>query len=554
MFNINELKVVKGIDRDQKSYSFVGIKRNKRNVLELWLPIGFEKFPENNKNEIRRFFFNTYKTLRKFTNENLNNSSQLDKSISDRDGLIKSLDGLSINYKSDGKIVCYGKIAMIESIIDTYDEMRIATALKKRFNSQDIEYEKIYKYLDKAIYLSEDEHDYDCRLAYVDQMHVNKRVVDKVSTDLIGLYCYIYTEIKNELLELTNVSSEVIYAAAQFKEQYLDDSSTLFGENFENTLILLKDNLEKIYRYTTYKDNDFWIFFDAVERFLYGEYFDDESGEYWGINNFWAIWESMCHEYFFSTSPSNIIYADCKKYANKKDNGHSIYLNDNFLSKNIFFLSYQDNRRYLKPDIITLINNDPSDINIKKHISITVDRIHSNRKGKNIDQEIKITIRRRDKSQKSEEIKETLIRQLNKYVDSHKKKSPTSSYVVFDHYREADFEKEKKIIEKTLEEKSKEISIIDYKYQSYNDFFDLILKDKIKKDITKNLVYEIILRQEFGDQDVKYQHLFMLPYFTNQDDIFVNDYYEEISCFYHDYGIKLNLINFNKLQQHYVYC
>ncbi|MBK8109931.1 MAG: hypothetical protein IPK46_06135 [Saprospiraceae bacterium] len=61
-------------------------------------------------------------------------------------------------------------------------------------------------------------------------------------------------------------------------------------------MAILKDVLDEIDRTTPYKDADYWHFYDAVYKFLYGENEDpnDDEGNVWGMSNFAVLWEELC--------------------------------------------------------------------------------------------------------------------------------------------------------------------------------------------------------------------------------------------------------------------
>jgi hypothetical protein len=91
--------------------------------------------------------------------------------------------------------------------------------------------------------------------------------------------------------------------------------------------------LEDIDKVIAYKDDDYWRLYEAIENFLYGE-LDMESphedGFFWGISNFYQIWEDMCNTYAF-TIFDDIIYADTnivfngKPVANATFGGHKLF-------------------------------------------------------------------------------------------------------------------------------------------------------------------------------------------------------------------------------------
>ncbi len=127
---------------------------------------------------------------------------------------------------------------------------------------------------------------------------------------LISLYCYILTEIKEQLQE--EVRAEVQSLAEQFRQQYIGTESSFFSEKSDQPILnCLKDALEVIDNYTPLKDPDYWHFYDAIEAFLFGELQHSAEGEIWGINNFHMVWEAMCLTYLVkNTEPGFLVYLD----------------------------------------------------------------------------------------------------------------------------------------------------------------------------------------------------------------------------------------------------
>ena len=527
MFNISQLKIVKGESRDSNTYSFVGIKRNLETYeLEFWLPLNFHNFPEDNPEEIQKFFFKLYKTLKVFTKtqeQNIYNSKN------DRDGLLKASGGLKIFYQNSEEIICYGKIAMLESIIDACDEMAIASIIRKNINSNNIKFDKIDKYFDRAIY-SQDDHSF-----YIENMQTERNLLSINSTSIIELFCFIYTEIKKELLEEKEISHEVKYLSQKFKETHLTSTSSIFGESFDHTIAILKQVLDDIHRKTSYKDGDFWLFFDAIEKFLYGEYYpNEETGEYWGINNFWAIWEDMCQTYSFAHELEYIAYADSQKYANiygkinkqyseSIGNGRKVYLNKDLLKENIFYLEYQGKKRYIRPDTVTFFLNDQNDAKVlEKKLRALIDIndipiekiIIKNKSTRKVDYPyIKLTVK---PNNKKDSIKWTikLIDQLNRFTTKLNK----GYSATFDQYNRKNYEecfrRVLSLYEKEESKNSKEIKIIDYKYHSVNQLN--ILNKKLSNDIKKQYIYELALRSWNSDKNPSYKHEFIIPIFYNE--------------------------------------
>jgi hypothetical protein len=339
---LSDIVLKKGTERDKQHYSFVGIERNKENGnLEFWLPLGFENFPENDFLELKNFFFKMYRTLsiyiKKKEYKKLEEGKERDTF---RDGFYEGKGGFGLENQDKDEIVLYSKINALNQVIEGYDELKISSLEKKRKRTDEIDYSKIHKYMHKAIYLDND-------VVYIDEMNLSKSIIVQASPPLLQLFSFIFTEIKKELQEFDTIPDKAYELADLFKETYLQTDSTLFGseEMLNQNIGIMKEVLEEIEINTVYKDDDYWHFFDAVESFLYSEK-SEEDGIYWGISNFYDIWEDMCQTYFLNKEPfkSNALFADI--------NGSLI--NFGKLSVNPFeiTLNKEPTKRSLKPDLV----------------------------------------------------------------------------------------------------------------------------------------------------------------------------------------------------------
>ncbi len=344
MFNLQELNIRtnyfgEAASVDEKLNNFVGIKRNQANSqLEFCLPKGFDNFPKGDFDSLKKMFFRTYKTYRKFFEEK--------KELTDT----KSFDGFSEfsgGYTLTGKgenIATYSKLNVFDSILDAYNELQILSLQSKLSRSSEINYSRIEKYLHRGVYLDDD-------AVFIDEMEIPKKIIDLDSPTLVQMFCYIYTEIKSALEE--NVESHRTKALAQdFKEKYLSQQSSLFDqETFSETLTILKDTLDDIEKFTAYKDEDYWHFFEAIYTFLYGEneYDNSEDGTVWGLDNFAFIWEELCFNYASSSQykMEQILFADrFGKFSSYNDfrNPFTVQING-------------QHKRYLRPDLVVTDND-----------------------------------------------------------------------------------------------------------------------------------------------------------------------------------------------------
>jgi hypothetical protein len=239
--------------------TFVGIKKNKEtDKFEFQLPKGFQQFPTEQFSSVKTLFFRTYKTYRKFFEEK--------KRLSEEnmfDGFNESDKGYSLESK-DGETISYSKLNMLDAILDAYNELQILTIKNKLSRTNEIDYTKIHRYLHKAIFVDEE-------TVFIDEMEFPKKIIDADSPTIIEMFCFIYSEIKSALEEKIE-SDRVKTLSSEFRDKHLTHESSIFEEEtFEETIAILKDVLDEIDRTTPYKDSDYWHFYDAIYKFLYGE-------------------------------------------------------------------------------------------------------------------------------------------------------------------------------------------------------------------------------------------------------------------------------------------
>jgi len=362
MFDLKNIDFVKtDEERGCKSYSFVGLKRKENSErLEFWLPLGFDAFETGLNNptsfdRVKTFFFKMYRTFQIYKKRKLNSLKEEEKT-KDRDGVFEFENGFSFVNENNEHVVFYGKLNALDKILEGYDELRISSLEKKQLRSHQIDYSKINRYMHQAIYLDDD-------VIYLDEMNIAKNILIQDSPTIIQLFCFIYTEIKKELEELNTIPNKAFDLSDSFKDNYLQPDSSLFAKDtFADTINILKNVFEEIDNKTLYKDEDFWHFYEAIEAFLMGERLEDDNGIYFGISNFYDIWEDMCQSYMLDTENiylPQILFADIKnKLQTRKDLGlkPELYTNPFKLELNKGFKP-----RYLKPDLVLIKTIDIKD-------------------------------------------------------------------------------------------------------------------------------------------------------------------------------------------------
>lgn len=298
MINFAELEI-----KINTKYSFVGIQKEGSQLI-LYIPKGFSEDDINTFDKKRDLFFRLYRVLNVFKQICIEKGYLKENNpANDRDGVLEVDTGSEITSDDDSKNIFYSKLDALGSILDAYDELKILALVSRLGKSERIDYSKLHRYLNKAVFLNNG-------AIYIDTMTLPRKEIHFDATDIVAMYCYILTEIKEQLQQ--QVNPEIKSLAERFQEKYLGIESSLFKEKYYLRVINeLKDALELIDHYSPIKDSDYWDFYEAIYKFLFGELSNSLQGEVWGFSNFNTIWESMCLTHVIQNIKLNsILYFD----------------------------------------------------------------------------------------------------------------------------------------------------------------------------------------------------------------------------------------------------
>ena len=104
---------------------------------------------------------------------------------------------------------------------------------------------------------------------FINEMNLPRRRGIYEETDIICMYCYLLSEIKEQLYEAVDV--EVVSLAERFRQKYVGLEYSLFSEHHNNIILsILLEALDIIDRNTSLKDHDYWYFYELIENFLLG--------------------------------------------------------------------------------------------------------------------------------------------------------------------------------------------------------------------------------------------------------------------------------------------
>jgi hypothetical protein len=531
MFDLSKIDIIKTDQQRNSSYSFVGLQRNKEtDRLEFWLPLGFDDFNHTDFNLVKGFFFKMYRTFKTYLQRKQNYMQSKDITI-DRDGIIENENGFSFINEHNEQVVFYGKLNSLDKILEGYDELRISSLEKRQRRSPEIDYSKIHKYMHQAIYL-------DDGVIYIDEMNIAKNILIKESPPILQLFCFIYTEIKRELEELENISDRAAELAEEFKENYLQPNSSLFGEDtFVETVDILRETLEDIDTKTAYKDDDYWHFFEAVEAFLYGDRQEDNKGIYWGFSSFYDIWEDMCQTYVLNTP-------EYKERAMFADIGgcleQLLYDFDYLIHPFELRLNKLLKPRNLRPDLVLKEKK----YGIEKFYQAESIDLLEDKPAFRVRLLKLLNVRRSHPEVYDKYIKLSRPEPNNQAVYSLRPRNMFSE----------DLEIFKQFLKQAFDSSSPFIKIIDYKYMRISDYeiyspdIDKNGENKVKDDIQKQLVYEYTVQQNWK---AKTKSEFWIPYFSN-DPLEFEKIHTLNNPHFNQSKIKLVKINFKILQDFYI--
>ncbi|NOQ13786.1 MAG: hypothetical protein GQ583_04800 [Methyloprofundus sp.] len=540
MFNFKNLKLDKR-ESPENTSSFVGIRRNENNDLVFRLPKGFNDFPDNNFEETKNLFFKMYRTFKKFENDNKN--FQTDQRSAGKDNIEVGGNAYSFKDKEENDVILYSKISVIENLLEAYRDLSLDVIERKIGRDEEIDYSKIDKYLHKAIYLEDD-------VIYIDEMELPRHFLQYKSASLIDLFCFILCELE---LELQQESDErVKELARRFKEQHLNHDQSLFNEEtFDVTISDLKDSLDDIDKVTAYKDEDYWRLYEAIETFLYGELDmenPDEDGVFWGVSNFYQIWEDMCNTFAFSEFKP--IYADTdiifngQRVSNCSFGRQRIYKKDDF--ENPFFIEFRQKKKWMRPDFVGLIDGNDN-IFVSNGIRVNISSINNITNPYNKDKiktvDFILSVEGDDDS-----ILKNTIKKLKRKLISRRsnRKTKFGSNKVFN-YPFSDFESSFGEYRNNAS-----VFIFDWKYMDVSNYCSK--NKKLDMDITKQLCYEFSMQKNSSFN--KLESEFVIPFFFYENelngalgvDVKDDNLYGRLK----DSEITVFKADFNKIQEFYL--
>lgn len=334
----------------------VGIGVNENNKSTFYLPIGYTITADEEKQalEKKQAFFELYRLFKAYVAKN-----KLDpvKDIrSSQNGTVAKNDGYKLAVKDDdSETMLYTKVNFLDTIIDAFDPYAIQNIANRKLYSEEFELEDALNHLDDAVFMPN-------HAFMVDQAIVDKKQLVIEASELAQMFCFIFCDVKTQLQEEDQIDAQYRYLADLFKELHLFPQASLFEQDsFEQVKTILKDRLELIDHHTPIKDDEYWKLRDAIYAFLYGEPVKGLSDTYWGIKNFWPIWEDLCLEAVAKSKLKGKVWlADTKRddlfEYTKEIDGKCMFYREEDTDNYPFKISFADKDKYIYPDLIFNLN------------------------------------------------------------------------------------------------------------------------------------------------------------------------------------------------------
>jgi hypothetical protein len=332
----------------------VGIGVDENNKSTFYLPIGYTAL--TTADEKKQAFFELYRLFKAYVAKN--NLDTVKDTRSSQNGTVAKNDGYKLAVKDDdSETMLHTKVNFLDTIIDAFDPYAIQNIANRKLYSEEFELEDALNHLDDAVFMPN-------HAFMVDQAIVDKKQLVIEASELAQMFCFIYCDVKTQLQEEDQIDAQYRYLANLFKELHLFPQASLFEQDsFEQVKTILKDRLELIDHNTPIKDGEYWKLRDAIYAFLYGEPVKGLSDTYWGIKNFWPIWEDLCLEAVSKSKLNDKAWlADTKRddlfNPTKKIGNKNIFFKDND-DDYPFKIKLGDQVKYLYPDAIFVFTYDP---------------------------------------------------------------------------------------------------------------------------------------------------------------------------------------------------
>jgi len=214
---------------------------------------------------------------------------------------LAALDGTEVDT-SDGRDagdtggLAFRDLLGLDELFERMDEMRLlGLRLGRGHRFADI-HTRIDRHLHLALYD-------DDGAPYLERAPGQRRELRYEAGDIVGLYCFVAEDFYRRFLDLDistawgRFTGEGLALAADFRHRHLHVGASLYDgdrDACEQTLQHLRHILRMIDRCTPFRTPTYRALHEGLDRFLHGGIGTRTAGLIWGVQDFWAVWESVC--------------------------------------------------------------------------------------------------------------------------------------------------------------------------------------------------------------------------------------------------------------------
>jgi hypothetical protein len=200
----------------------------------------------------------------------------------------------------------------LDELFEQADEMRLLGLRQGRGRRAADLHARLDRHLHLALYDEEG-------VPYLEHVPGQRREMHYGTDDIVGLYCFVADDFYRRFLGVDisaiwgRFAGEGLALATDFRQRYLHEGASLHdGEHdaCEQTIQRLRHTLRAIDRRTPFRSPEYRFLHEALHRYLHGGIGTRSTGLIWGVQDFWAVWESICLVHAMAQHGSQFLTCD----------------------------------------------------------------------------------------------------------------------------------------------------------------------------------------------------------------------------------------------------
>jgi hypothetical protein len=229
------------------------------------------------------------------------------KRLSAADGVEMSRGGGGAST-NDVNISFHDALAL-DALFDRVDPRRVLSLCDRHASSTPDPFRRLDRHLHRALFD-------DNGAAFIERAPGRRRWIRYGRADIVGLYCFLALDFYQHFLEVDparcwgSFLSEGTSAAADFRHRYLTpDDSLYLGSALDRDKCRqrMRHLLNMIDRTSVLQSGTYRELYEALHRYLNaGIATGAPEGQIWGVNDFWAVWESACLNHALADSEKDL--------------------------------------------------------------------------------------------------------------------------------------------------------------------------------------------------------------------------------------------------------